>query len=262
VLRRKEKKSNFNPKQGRVFLPGTIADRCMREFLENPVEGGICDSLEAVFEQYAFNDDQYVIQWKGNPKSDQQKVKDNVRIVLENLEPMLWDLVIPHGYQVAWRFRVTVGIPDKNGNLRPVDLIGETDLLTATLIDGVPEEYSVYDLKATFDDSYARGSILAQLIFYSIVVKAQFGKYPVNTAFLTPACKQKYVPLVVGPDDVRVMMTRIMNYCHGIWDEDYSPKDTPDGECTWCDVRHACDLFRLEPGKKVSFLEMAARRGK
>lgn len=264
VLRRKQGKSSYSPMQGRVFLPGTIADRCMRAYLEleNPQPGGICDPLEEIFERFAFTDDQYVIKWKGNPLDDQKKVKENVRIVLENLEPQLWDFVIPNGYQVEYRFRTTVGIPYLDGKLVPVDLIGGIDILTAKLgVDGQPEEYSVYDLKATFDDSYVRGSILAQLIFYSIVVKTEFGKYPVNTAFLTPACKQKYVPLVVSPDDVRTMMSRIISYCNGVWKDQWDPKSVPDNECTWCEVHHACDLFRIEPGKKASFLELAAKRG-
>lgn len=239
----------------------------MRAFLEldDPQPGGICDPLDEIFEQYAFNDEQYVIKWKGNPLEDQKKVKANVRIVLENLEPMLWDLVLPHGYQAEVRFRETVGIPYLDGHLRPVELIGGMDIMTSTLTGGREtddSEYSVYDLKATFDDSYARGGTLAQLIFYSLVVKVMKGKYPTNVAFLTPACKQKYVPLVVAPDDVRVMMSRIVSYCRGVWNEEWSPKDTPDGECSWCDVKHACDLFKVEPGTKPSFVEMAARRRK
>jgi hypothetical protein len=268
VLRRKEKKSNFSPSQARVFLPGTIADRCTRWFLEleDPQPGQILEKLDEMFEKYAFHDEQYVIKWKGDPLADQKKVKENVRTILLNLEPMLWDFVLPHGYQAEVKFREKVAIPDADGNLRFVELIGGMDILVATL-NGLKQtdddsEYSVYDLKATFDDSYVRGEILAQLIFYALVVKVMFGKYPKNVAFLTPGCKQKYVPLQVTPDDVRIMMSRVVSYCQGVWAEQWQPKDEPDGDCSWCDVKHACELFHIEPGKRVSFMEMAARRKK
>lgn len=268
VLRRREGKSSFSPFQGRIFLPGTIADRCMRVFLElpDPQPGQILDSLDEMFEKYAFSDEQYVIKWKGNPLADQKKVKEDVRYILENLEPLLWDLVIPYGYEPEVRFRVPVWIPSLKGVPTPIDLIGGIDILTCTLDENGKQfedsQFGVWDLKATRDDSYVRGAIMAQPVFYALAVRAMTKKYPVKSGFLTPGCKQKVVPVTITDDDIRVMMTRIVGFCHGVWKDEWEPKDTVDSECTFCDVKHACNLFHIEPGKKVSFLEMASRRKK
>lgn len=266
VKLRMEKKSSYSPFQGRIFLPGTLADRCMRVFLEQlePQAGTICDPLEELFEKYAFNDDQYVIKWKGNPLEDQKRVIDNVRMMLTNLEPMLWELIIPHGYEPEKKFRTTVGVPYLDGKLVPVDLIGGIDILICTLDEQRQQfegsEWGIYDLKATQDDSYVRGGIMAQLIFYALAVKAMTGKYPTRAGFLTPGCKQKFVPVTVDEEDIRVMMSRIVTFCQGVWRKEWEPKDEPDSDCTFCDVKHACELFHMTPGTKVSFLEMASRR--
>lgn len=265
VFRRLEGKSS-KAVDGRIFLPGTVADRAMRAYLEldDPQVGHITDPVDEILEKHAFHDDQYVVKWRGKPQEDLARVKAVVLKVLTNLEPILWREIIPHGYQAEVRFDKTIGVPYLDGRVVGVDLRGGIDILTATLNaagqDDEGSEYGVWDLKATQDNSYVRGSILGQLTFYSIAVKAMFGKYPTQAAFITPACKQQIVPVRIGEDEIRAMMSRIIRYCEGVWREEWEPKEERDSECTYCDVKHACDLFRLPPGTKVSFGEMARLR--
>lgn len=259
VFRRLEGKSS-KAVDGRIFLPGTVADRAMRMFLEqeDPQPGHLCDPVDELLEKHAFNDEQYVIKWRGNPIEDMAKVKAVVLRVLEGLEPILWREIIPHGYQAEVRFTETIGIPYLDGRIVGVDLKGGIDILTATM--EADRKYGVWDLKATENDAYVRQGILGQLTFYSIAVKSMFGKFPTKAAFLTPACKEQIVPVHIGNDEVRVMMSRIVKYCQGVWRDEWQPKDPITSDCKYCDVKHACDLFRIPQGKKESFSEMADRR--
>lgn len=258
ALRNREGKAA--PKDGRIFLAGTVADRAMRRYLEqdDPQPGTICDPVDELLHHYIHEDEEYVIRWKGDVATDRARVKAKVIKVLTLLEPTLWEKVIPQGYQAEVRFRQTVGIPYLDGSIVPIDLIGGMDILCKSL-DG-EDKYAVYDLKATEDDSYVRGAILAQLIFYSIAVRAMFGKYPSEVAYFTPACKERVVPLEVNAVHVSQMMARIVKYAQGVWREEWQPKEVVDSSCHYCEVRHACSLWSLPSGEPVSFEAMAAKR--
>jgi hypothetical protein len=250
---------------GRNFLPGTVADRAMRAYLEQPggpVRGTILDPVDSLLEKYTADDAEYVIRWRGDKTSDYRKVREVVIKVLTNLEPLLWEHVIPFAYEPELRFSTTIGVPDLDGVVQPVELIGGMDILVASLgADGEAEDFRVYDLKATENSAYVQGSILAQLTFYAIAVKAMFGKYPSSAAFLTPGCPETFVPVIIGEAEIRHMYARIVAYCHGVWSGDFSPKDKIDSECHYsCNVKHACGLFALPPGGPISFVDMAAQR--
>lgn len=275
VLRQMQRKQTPTRLDGRVFFEGSVSDRCMRAWLEedDPQPGGMLTYVDKYFEDFAFNDEQYRINWRGNPAEDMAKARAKIERVLTGLEPILLERVIPRGYVPELRFgpprqknpdpnkpRATIGVPGLDGKPRPVDLVGGIDILTKTLDE--QEDYEVLDLKATENDNYVRGDILAQPIFYAIAVRAFTGKYPKSAAFLTPACKEKVVPVTISEQDIRHMMSRIVNYCHGVWKKEWHPKDKPDSDCHYrCDVRHACDLFKQPTeGPKLTFAEMAERR--
>src|SRR4051812_23644526 len=128
VFRRLEGKSS-RAVDGRIFLPGTVADRAMRAYLEldDPRPGHILDPVDEILEKHAFNDDQYIIKWRGNPAEDMAKVKAVVVNVLTNLEPILWREIIPHGYQAEVRFNTMIGIPYLDGRIVGVELRGGID---------------------------------------------------------------------------------------------------------------------------------------
>lgn len=244
----------------RVFLPGTVCDRVMRKLLEHddPQPGMMMDWLEEMLHHYAFEDDEGVIRWRGDPRQDYQRVREVCTRVLTNLEPILFAEIIPQGYQSEVKFRQTVGVPYLDGHPVGVDLIGGIDILTMDLATG---DYGLWDLKATENDSYVNGAILGQLTFYAIIIKAMFGKFPTKAAFITPACKEKVVPVNITREEIAVMLQRIERYCHGVWRKEWEPKDKLDSDCHYrCDVKHSCDLFALPQGRRVSFSEMADRR--
>lgn len=249
-------------KDGRMFLQGTVADRIMREWLEqeDPKPGGMLELLDKHLEQHAFNSDEYKIRWKGDPREDYAKVRKFVTEVVTNLEPILFDKVIPHGYEPELRFKTTVGVPYLDGRPVAIDLVGGIDITTMTLPEGPDSEYAIWDLKATANDAYVRGATLGQIYFYSIAIKSMFGKYPKEAGFITPACKEKVVTVDVTQAEIQKMMSRIIAYCHGVWRKEWQPKDKIDSQCDRCDVQHACDLFKLPQGKKVSFMELADKR--
>lgn len=252
---------------GRNFLGGTICDRIMRRLLEHddPQPGMMLSWLEETFNEHAFNSEEYVIRWRGDPQADIQRVKDLCTKVLTNLEPLLFTKIIPQNYEAEVRFgfkgtpQPIIGVPGLDGAPRPVLLIGGIDILTQDPTD--PTWYGLYDLKATENDAYVRGGILGQLTFYAIVLKVLFGHYPKEAGFITPGTSEHFVPVQITKDEVTTMYSRIERFCHGVWRKEWEPKDKIDSNCEYsCDVKHACDLFKLPQGKRVSFAEMAAQR--
>ena len=248
---------------GRIFLPGTIADRAMRQWLnlDDPQPGQMPDMIDALFDEHTAPDAEYVIKWRGNQNQDRLKVKNFVLEVVTKLEPILLEKVIPYRWEPEIKFRYPVAIPYLDGTSVRIDLIGGIDI-------GVQEdddEYAIYDLKATANDAYVRGATLGQLIFYDLAWRAGFGKSPKAAAFITPACRERFVPLTITDEDRRVMMSRIIKYAQGVWAQDWKPKAEHTG-CNWCEVKHACPKWALpnvrddQNRRRVSFADAAQRR--
>jgi hypothetical protein len=263
VLRTMQGRSS-GVKNGRIFLPGTLADRAMRRWLEedDPQPGGMHAHVPELFEEHTGEDAEYIIKWRGDVAADKRAVRDQVRECLDNLEPLLVEKVLPFRYQPELKFRTTIGIPYLDGEPVRVDLIGGIDIV----VQDDEDNFGIFDLKNTRNDAYVRGATLGQLTFYTIAWGAYIGDpaQPKQAAFLTPLCQEKYVPVVVGPEERRVMMARLTEYCHGVWREEWTPTDV-DSFCYNCDVKHACDRFALPTtgtaGKnRASFAAASAAR--
>lgn len=262
-------------KDGRIFLPGTIADRLMREWLESedPQPGQMVENIEEMFRRYAFpeTDDereeaQYVIKWKGDKRQDQQDVKDFVRRTVTDLEPILMREVIPHDYHPELRFRTSVGLP-LFGQTARVTLIGGIDIAVRLReADQATGRYRLFDLKTTVNDDYIR-STLGQGIFYDIAFGHWIGdkNQPEQFGFIAPGLPEKIYWAKVTNDDRRFMLQRIIKYAEGLMQGDNTPKES-DAGCQWCDVSHVCDKWRIDSqvdaqGKnRASFGKAAARR--
>lgn len=258
-------------KNGRDFLPGTVCDRICRRLLEHedPQPGMMLSWLDEVLDHHANHSEEYVIRWKGGDKRrDYQKVRDVCTKVLTNLEPLLFAMVIPKNYEAEVRFgfknspQPIIGVPGPDGVLRPVLLVGGIDILVQDPHN--TDWYGVYDLKATENDLYVQGATLAQLTFYAIAIKVLFGVYPQSLGFITPGCSQHFVPVTITQEEIAVMLSRIEAYCHGVWRNDWRPKEEIDSDCTYqCPVSHACSLFQLPPaGQRMTFMELAEMRKK
>ena len=251
---------------GRVFLPGSVCDRSMRKWLESdsPQPGQMVEYVDEFLDYFENEDSQYVIKWRGNPNEDRRKVRDFCHKVVSELEPILLRKVIPYRYQPEVRFRVPANIPGLDGEPRQVLLIGGIDI--AVLDD--EDNFELIDLKSTADESYVRKGILGQLTFYSLAWGQYVGQrdQPKRACFVLPACKQKIVPVEVGVEERRMMLSRIVAYAHGAWREQWEPN--PGGQCGWCDVKGSCDHFKtpisVDPSgrRRASFVELAESRRK
>lgn len=260
------KQGNASPVvDGRNFLQGSVVDRAMRKWLEQETfeSGAMLTYVDEFLDHFVDEDPQYIIKWRGNKKDDFAKVRKFCRSAVTNLEPLLQQYVLPFDYQPARRFNVDIIIPGLDGNPRTVTLIGEYDLQ----VRDDDKNWHVYDLKATANDKYVQGKTLAQLTFYSISIAAEYkdNTQPSTVAFLTPMCKQKYVPVEVTLENKRELLSRVVQYAHSVWKEDFLP--VPGNHCYDCSVKHACDYWAPKTstspdGKTKVSLKLSATRRK
>lgn len=246
-------------RDGRIFLPGTVADLSMRRWLEG--EDHTPGTLPSVVDEVLFEkvqEPEKPIVWKGgDKKADIRNIRDDVKTGLARLEPWLLENVIPHDYEPEARGRGLVGIPDLEGGINRVEMTVAVDIAVRRKDTG---KFRLYDLKFTRDENYVRGKTLGQLTFYKIGWAAMLGcslNDIEELAFLTPMTKQLEVPTVPSKDDIRSMMSRITTYAQGVWATEHPPKETPDSNCLYrCDVRRVCPLFTevRGTGNKVSLV--------
>lgn len=230
---------------GRVFLPGTLADRCMRAYLEAGTfeTGGMRTHLEALWAEHTGPDAEYRIKWRGNPGEDKQRVIDTVHRAVDILEPILLEKVAPYEYKPEYRFTATLGIKDLLGETAHIEMFGAVDV-AVRYDDG---HYGLFDLKITENDTYIR-STLAQLTFYNIAFRGWTGIHPTEHAFWTPLLGQPVVPIDVTDEERRAMYSRIVSYCHGFWSERFE-LTTDQSNCFNCATKHACPRF-VQPIEK------------
>lgn len=229
---------------GRAFLPGTIADRCMRRLLEDGLEdrsvlapGGLLRYLEEEFYTNTASGGQYSIAWRGDPVKDQQEVINDVKLALTKLEPVLIKKVFPYAYQPEYRFLSVVTIPGPDGEPVEIELLGAVDVAVCRGDDW----YGLYDLKITRADEYIK-STLGQLTFYDLAFQAWMGRRPVEHQFWAPLTKEGIIPTDVTAAERTDMLQRIIDFCHGVWSGDDALAETED-DCFFCQVKHACPRF-------------------
>lgn len=230
---------------GRAFLPGTIADRCMRRWLDSGLHdrsaltpGGMLDYVEEEFRTHTGPEAQYAIRWRGDPREDKRLVITSVVETLEKLEPILMEKVVPYDYQPEYRFVSVVGIPGLDGETVQIEIMGAVDVAVCR----EPGWYGLYDLKLTKSDEYIK-STLGQLTFYDLAFHGWIGHQPVDHEFWAPLTKEVVIGTDVTQEERNVMVQRIIQYCHGVWNGDWQVTDKPEDECFHCQVKHACPRF-------------------
>jgi hypothetical protein len=239
----------------RVFFPGTVVDRVMREYLDNVDRrpGEMAARVQEVMDREevaARENGDGIVKWKS--QQDRKEVYDKCIKCVTILEPILDRIVLPHEYEPAKRFRVPLTIPGLDGSPQVITLNGEMDLLMRVR----NKDWAVLDLKMTADDSYWRKTIM-QLVFYDLAVRLAFGEYSTFLALIQPLCKIPIVP-IEPTDDLRAQMyTRILNMAHDIWRKQDEPKASAVG-CNRCEVSHACIRFKPVNGRVQ--LSAAAKR--
>lgn len=226
---------------GRNFLPGTLADRCMRRWLEEGKldAGGMLTFLAEEWEKHTGKESEYQIRWRGDPRSDQRTVLTTVKASLERLEPVLMEKVVPYPYKPEHRFKSVLGVPGLDGKTVNITLLGAVDVgvMFGQNEDG-SGQYGLYDLKITENESYIR-STLAQLTFYDLAFWGWTGVKPVEHEFWAPMLPNVRIPTIVTDVERKQMLSRIVNYCHNVWAGNWQLTSNVN-ECYNCPVKHAC----------------------
>lgn len=263
VIQHKTEKSN----KGRIFLPGTVADLVQRRFLESdaPYKGQMEEMVNEVFTEVVEEGESKIL-WKGNPVKDAESVRDTVRTAVNRMEPWLFQNVLPYDYQAEVKFRAHMQVPYIcNDEIKaPIKMIGGIDVL----VRDDKGKFRIHDLKITKDPGYMKQT-LAQLTFYDLawgLIQGDFN-HAVEWSFLAPLTDEFIIPVTVDHENRREMMSRIVKYAQGVWQDQWEPKAS-DSNCGWCEARGACDKFKVVPivdenGKqRISFNQTAMNRSK
>jgi len=235
----------------RNYFPGTVADRLMGAWLslDPPPPGWMAAHVDEFLvseEITARETGDGVVRWKS--AGDKAEVREFVHEVVVRLEEILNVYCLPFDWEPHWRFRVPVSIDGTD-----VLLTGETDLLVFE--PGEAGRIALWDLKATKNNAYFQ-KVLGQIAFYFIAIAAsrgtrfgphQLGRWPVSGGLIQPMCDQRVLPVEVGDQAIREIMGRIENVTRAIRAGRTDPK--PGSYCQWCEVRHACPVFKIEGGR-------------
>lgn len=222
----------------RGYFHGRVVDRVMRTWLDDPVPGampGMVADFMVSCEKESREEGDGVVRWKH--RNDRAEVEVFCVELVRRLEPLLTELVLPHEYEPARRFKVPVWIPWLDGTLTEIYLVGETDIL----VRDDQARWAIWDLKGTKDDSYWRKT-MAQLLFYDIALEAEMGQGAHTLGLIQPMCKEPKLEFTFSEDDRAALWQRIMRMASDMWQHDHAPKPSNVG-CNYCPVRHACAKF-------------------
>lgn len=224
----------------RVFFPGTVTDRVVRDWLSGSPEdnlgampGMVEEILEREYQQ--IKDDGQVMAWKN--KSDRLQVLADCTEAVTKIEPDLVKFVLPFEYQVDMRFSTPLRIPHPRKGSEEILLIGAMDILVRDAV----KRWMLWDVKHTRDGSYWRKTE-GQLTFYDLAVELMFGSPTLRVGLLQPLCTQRVKPFEITEDKRSQMLQRIVGMAHDIWNDVRTPR-TDTSECGWCPTKHACSRF-------------------
>jgi hypothetical protein len=233
----------------RNFWPGTVVDQAMRVWLDSPQpRPAMADLIAEVMDSSQAQEKE-----KGNvvrfrDAGDRDFVRSFCTDLVNRLEPLLEEHVLPYPYEHGKWFKVPLTIPGLDGQPRDILLTGEMDLLVDN--DGPV----VWDLKGTADDQYYR-KVVAQLTFYDLAVWASSGVKTRFAGLIQPMCTERVMAWVITDEARAQLLTRIERYAHGVWADERTCTDKT-GTCHWCDVKHACPRYS-QPSADV-FGDLAA----
>lgn len=223
----------------RIFFPGTVTDRVVRDWLYDEPEknpGLMPSMVEEIMErefQTVLEEGGRVF-WKST-NDKQQVLRDCIEAVTK-IEPILVEKVLPFEYQVDFRFRAPLMLPSPWG-MEMVILNGAMDILVRN-DQGL---FGVHDVKHTRNKDYWRKTV-GQLTFYDYAIWALFGTDTFETGLIQPLCEQPVIPYEVTDNLRSQLQQRVVSMANDVWREDFTPT-TNRSECGQCDTKHACSKF-------------------
>ncbi len=221
----------------RSYYHGMVVDSIMQAWLADPtrrpgqMRDMVDDQIDKGIDDARASGDG-IVRWRN--AEDRDHVRQFCVDLVDRLEPILTQLVLPHPFHAPFRFKVPVTLADDQR--RTVNLVGEMDILVRT-----PTGWVVWDLKGTADDQYWR-RVVGQLVFYDLAVLALHGERTRACGLIQPMCPEQVLPFVVTEDMRRDLWSRITRMAEQIWADDTACKDGTAG-CSWCEVRHACPRY-------------------
>lgn len=235
----------------RVFFPGTVVDRVVRDWLlTDPSPGLMPDMVETIMEREwkTILDEGGVITWRNS--SDRAAVLSDCREAVTKIEPSLNTYVVPYEYQADKGFKVPVLIPHPAGGTEEILLNGYMDIE----VKDDQGRFWIWDVKMTRNNDYWRKTV-GQLTFYALSVLLSEGVLPVRVGLLQPMCDERVKAFAVTPDVSSQMMQRITGMARDIWTGEKTPRSDT-AECSYCEVRHACTRFQpvvIDGKRRVAF---------
>lgn len=238
----------------RLFLPGNVTDRVVREWLKNDPKGNVgampgmvSATLDKIREEILSKGER--VAWKPD-LNDRKNIERDCIEAVKKIEPTLLRHVVPFEYEADFRFDAPLILPRRDGTKELINLIGYMDII----VRGDDGQIRVFDVKHTKDSSYWRKTV-GQLTFYDLAVMLLFKTKTSQTALFQPLCPKDVYPYLVTDQARSEMFQRVVRVVNDIWDGDNAPNDH-NKFCGYCDVRMACSKFApvLKDGKKrVSF---------
>lgn len=227
----------------RVFFPGNVTDRAVRDFLLLPDpyehEGWMAAHVEDIVtrEKKIIEDDGGVMSWKD--RADKAQVIKDCTEAVTKIEAGLWEKVLPYEYRPDFRFKAPISIPHPNGGTEEVIINGAMDIVGRN-----PEtnEWFVWDVKHTRDNSYWKKT-QGQLGFYDLAIQLMFKAKTSEVGLLQPLCTERIKAVPLDSNTRSVMMQRIMRMAQEVWRDEKTPR-SDSKYCGFCDVKHACSKFK------------------
>lgn len=237
----------------RVFFPGTVVDRVVRDWLIGDPEknlGLMPSMVEAIMdrEKIQIEDSGGSMQWKNKDDHD-EVLKDCVEAVTK-IEHSLIQEVLPYDWQADARFKAPLLLPHPDGGTEQIILNGAMDIL----VRDDKGLFRVWDVKMTRNEDYWRQTA-GQLTFYDTAITIMFGEASVKAGLLQPMCKEQVKPYPITDDLRAQMMSRMVRMADDIWRQDTPPR-ADSIECAYCNVKHACSKFTpvvIEGKRRLAF---------
>lgn len=241
----------------RNFFHGNVADAAMRRWLALPDRDLVpmATLVPILFdeEEARIKERSGTLKW--NHRTDRNDMQAYVQELCQRLEPILYEHFVPYEFKLAKRFAVPVNLPDPSGGQSRVILSGELDAIVYK-----PDGYSIWDLKATKDDSYWRKTI-GQLTFYDVAMWAEHKKYASQTGLIQPMCKQQVMAVEVSDESRRVLLSQVSKMALDRWNN-HAPVREDNSICGYCECRLACAKFAgpVRNGNRVPFASKVETR--
>lgn len=236
----------------RVFFPGNVTDRVVRDWLKNdPTPGRMPEMVNDIMGglQDELKEEGKPLKFKS--RGDREQIRLDCIEAVTKIEPSLLKYVVPFEYQPDFRFTASMYMPDERQHIdRLVLLNGAMDIL----VKDKKGRFFIFDVKHTRDDSYYKKTA-GQMLFYDLCVEVMFGQAAAATALLQPLCKERVKKIPTTADERRQILMRVNSMANDVWQENFAPRDD-NTICNYCAVRHACSKFEpviINGKKRVEF---------